>query len=128
MKELFAVIERWRRLSLSWDRNCAMFAADCVLAQTGRDPIGDVREKMTGARGLADVLREGDGSLQSVVTRRLGPQVGPRLARRGDIVGLDRCGMHLGVCVGSTALFLDADGLKSVPMREVACAWAVPRG
>lgn len=128
MKELFATIERWRRLSLSWDRNCAMFAADCVLAQTGRDPIGDVRHKMTGARGLADVLREGDGSLQSVVTRRLGPQVSPRLAKRGDIVGLDRRGMHLGVCVGSTALMLDDIGLKPVPMREIACVWAVRRG
>lgn len=105
-----------------------MFAADIWQAWTGEDPIADLRARMTGARGFAEILREGDGSMASVVTRRIGGAVPPRLARRGDIVGIDRGGLHLGACMGSMAVFV-GDGCFDVhPMRDMSRAWAVPRG
>jgi len=125
MRALLAVIGEWQTRPLSWANNCAVFAADCVKAQSGFDPLHDVRHLLTSARGFAQVLREGDGSLASVVTQRLGNRTVPRRARRGDIVGVDRHGLHLGVCMGSTALFLGDDGLIPLPMRAVSCAWGV---
>lgn len=127
-RRLRAVVNRWRSIAISWDRNCGMFAADCVEAVSGVDPIKDIRDKIISARGFADVLKDGGGSLAAVVANRVGPPIAPRMARRGDIVGIDRRGLALGVCVGSLALFLDDVGLAALPMSEVTHAWSVRRG
>lgn len=105
-----------------------MFAGDIWQAWTGVDPIGDIRERMTSARGFAEILREGGGTLASVVTARIGAPVLPRLARRGDIVGLNRRGMHLGACMGSTAVFVGDGRFDVYPMRDACMTWAVTRG
>lgn len=123
-----AVIERWSTAQIGWNANCAMFAGDIWQAWTGQDPIADIRERMTGARGFAEVLREGDGTLASVVTRRIGRPVSPRLSRRGDIVGLNRNGLHLGACMGSTAVFVGDGHFDVYPMRDICMTWMVPRG
>lgn len=128
MKEFLAVIEKWSTVQIGWRANCAMFAGDIWQAWTGVDPIADIREKMTGARGFAEILLEGDGSLASVVLRRIGEAASPRLARRGDIVAINRKGMHLGACMGSTAVFVGDGRFDVHPMRDACMTWVVPRG
>lgn len=127
-RRLQAVIERWRTVEMSWSRNCAMFAADCVEAVSGVDPIADLRGQIVSAKGCAEALRAGDGSFASVVSARLGQSINPLLARRGDIVGLQSPGLVLGVCVGSRCLFLDDVGLVSRSLGDVTIAWRVARG
>lgn len=127
-RRLNRVVNDWATRKMSWRDNCAIFACDCALAVSGHDPIADIRDSIKSARGFAAVLRTGDGSLLSVVNKRMGDPVNTRLARRGDMVGVMSCGLALGVCMGSVALFLDDDGLIALPMSAVRYAWAVDRG
>lgn len=122
---LGAMIAIWRVRNLAWDRNCALFAADCVVAVTGADPIADIRHKLASARAFAGALRAADGTLAGAVSARLGPAAAAGQARRGDIVGRDYRGLALGVCCGSASLFLGDVGLVAFPARDVTHCWRV---
>lgn len=123
-------IAAWRDRPISWGDNCALFAGDCVLAQTGVDPLGGIRATMRTAQGWAAILRANGGSLAGVVNGRLGPPLGRLHARRGDVVGVTSGrglggGLALGVCAGDKALFLDRAGLQALALRDADLCWRV---
>ncbi|GLI99113.1 DUF6950 family protein [Sphingobium sp. BS19] len=106
--------------------DCALFAANAVLAMTGHDIAAPFRGKYSTAAGSARALkRYGAGTLEATFDTLL-PVKPIGYARRGDVV------MHdggVGVCVGSHALFVgregEREGLVRVPRAEWVRAWGV---
>jgi hypothetical protein len=109
-------------------QDCALFGADCVLAQTGSDAAADVRGTYFDAAGAARVIRA-LGGLRAIAAARLGAEVSPLLAQTGDI-GLVMSGERecFAVCSGDGWIAPAADGLEHVPMSCALTAWRCVRG
>lgn len=106
--------------------DCALFAADAVLAMTGHDIAAPFRGRYSTAAGSARALkRYGAGDLKSTFDTLLPPRpIG--YARRGDVV---MSGGAVGICAGGFALFVgqepEHEGLIRIPRTEWAHAWSV---
>lgn len=106
--------------------DCALFAADAVLAMTGHDIAAPFRGKYSTAAGSVRALkRYGAGELKSTFDTLLPPRpVG--YVRRGDVVMSDGA---VGVCMGAFALFIgekaDIDGIYRCDRTEWTDAWGV---
>ncbi len=113
---------RWRR-----GRDCVSFAAACIHAQTGRDPLADVPRWRTRDEALAVVADE--GGLEAAVDARLA-RVAPALALRGDIAGLPDplLGVRLMVIEGETLVGPGARGLERLPRSQMTIAWSATGG
>lgn len=126
-KALFETTTLAMRRGHEWGvHDCATFAADCVEAMTGIDPIADLRGHWQGplsARRL--ITEEGADSLGDLAAQRL-PEIAPSMAQRGDVV---LCkgdpDEFLGVCQGHTAVGPAAHGLIHVPMTQALRAFRV---
>lgn len=109
---------RWRR-----GRDCVSFAAACIEAQTGVDPLDGIPRWRTKAEALkAARLR---GGLTKAMNKRL-PRIAPAMAQRGDIAGLpDRLfGVRLMVVEGATLVGPGTTGLERLPRSEMVYAWS----
>jgi hypothetical protein len=107
----------------TWGANdCASFACDCVLAQTGHDPAEHLRG-YADAASAAHVLKDG-GGLRRLADKRLGAKIPPALAQVGD-VGLTAIGGRpsLVVCGGERWYGPSDAGLVSIPAADVRAAW-----
>lgn len=104
---LDAAIREARKPFNAKDHNCALFAARCAEAITGRPMPRRLR-----------------GSLEATVDS-LFPRVHVRMALRGDLVLARVPEPSLGVCCGRRAAFVTASGLTYYPMRKVRIAWSV---
>lgn len=117
-------VARWRTRTFRWDRDCARWLADCVIAQTGEDPLADLRGQYRTKREALRLLAE------KPMADRLDEKflrVEPAFARRGDIALMqDGC---LGLVLGGEAQFFSADGgMQMVPRRDWQGVWGVGRG
>lgn len=66
--------------------DCVTFAADCVKAQTGEDPLGDLRGSYDSPLTAAKVIKGmGANSLGDALAKHL-TEILPGDARRGDVV------------------------------------------
>lgn len=122
---LSRLIEDARERPFAWgSHDCATWAADCVMAVTGRDLGQDWRGRYRTARGAARMLRRaGFSAIADAASVRLGqPLPSPLLAQRGDVV---TDGAAMGVCIGATAAFLSPDGLAFRPLAACAAGWRV---
>ena len=106
--------------------DCALFAADAVLAMTDHDIADPFRGKYSTAAGSARALkRYGAGDLKTTFDTLLPPRpVG--YARRGDVVMHDGA---VGLCMGGFGLFLRPEGyepgLERVARADWSHAWGV---
>lgn len=120
---LGATIAKWRPRPFRWDRDCARWVAACVIAQTGQDPIRDLRGQYRTKRDALKLLAKG-----ALIERLDGlfPRVHPAMAQRGDIALVqESC---LGCVTGGEALFYFAkEGMISIPRYEWSAVWAVGR-
>lgn len=117
-----ALIADRLHMPFEWGKHdCALFAADAVVAQTGIDPAEDLRG--LNARRAMRVVRA-NGGLAALATRALGEPgdlVGP-----GDIVLCENGGREvLAVFNGSLALAPGATGLVGMPPSSARAAWRV---
>lgn len=98
-----------------------------MLAQTGVDPVADLRGRYKTPRGAAGVLAR-HGGLEAMLTARLGPPLrSPLLAQRGFVV-LFREGddERVGVIVNPGIIACKApDGMTSRPLGTARLAWAI---
>jgi len=119
------VSERMHR-PFAWGVNdCALFAADCVLAITGVDLATGLRGHRTARQALRTIRRHGD--LFGIACRALGAARGVYDAREGDVL-LVAMGKRtaLGVMLGDGMLVgPGAGGLCSAPLSDALCAWRV---
>ena len=115
-------IEERRRIPFAWGSNdCCLFAADWVLAATGRDLAAEYRGQYATALGALRFV-ESAGGVEGLVQRAGGRRVDAKLARRGDVIARDvGNGTGLGVCIGSVAAFVAEDGLRFVNFAHGSC-------
>jgi hypothetical protein len=115
------------------ERDCALFAADAVLALTGVDHAAAFRGRYSSARGALRALKVyGRGTLEATVAEKLGPVVvNPRVLQRGDLAAFGaegEFGCGLGVVDLSGRSFIALSliaGLMSMPLAAAVCGWRV---
>ena len=115
-------IEERRRMPFAWGSNdCCLFAADWVLAATGRDIAADYRGRYSSALPALRFVEAG-GGVEAMIERAGGGRVDAKLARRGDVIARDvGNGKGLGVCIGALAAFVAEDGLRFVDFPHGSC-------
>ncbi|MBX3605377.1 MAG: hypothetical protein KF788_08900 [Piscinibacter sp.] len=121
---LQAIVCRRLQAPFAWGVNdCCLFAADCVLAVTGRDPAEDLRGAYADERGAARLLAAHGGVVELAIAR-LGPVVPAALAQPGD-VGLVRFDGRdtLAVCMGAHWMAPGEAGLATILPGQVLRAW-----
>lgn len=115
--------ERWARPFAWGQQDCALCAADCVLACTGVDPAARLRGTYSNAAGAAAVLRT-HGGLVAIAARNLGAEVAPLCATLGDVGLVANGGREcLAVCTGPVWLAPGPNGLTPFPPECVTRAW-----
>jgi hypothetical protein len=130
---LFALCAQRHDVPFAWGTSdCALWAADAVLAQTGVDhAAADWRGSYTtGVQAVRRVALA--GGLQGIATAALGPAVAPVWAAVGDVVLVHQPEAPdatlrdlLAVCMGTSALAQGPHGLVPVPMTAATAAWKV---
>lgn len=122
-KALLAELESRAQLPFDWRRNdCARFAAACVRAQTGDNPLKGLRwGSAAGARRLLDRL----GGMEAAVDARL-RRIPPAFARRGDVAGVADpvLGVSLMIVEGPTLVGPGDAGVRRVPRAAMTMAWS----
>lgn len=121
-----AFIAQRQPMPFAWGSNdCAIFAADCVLALTGVDvALPELRQHSTdlqAARALKD-----HGGLVGIATAALGAPVTAAYAQIGDVV-LSKAGIRdmLAICNGGTAVAPGPAGLVHLPLDLYAMCWRI---
>jgi hypothetical protein len=104
--------------------DCCIFAADCVQAMTGKDPMQGLRGYTTWRQSVLLVRQL--GGLPAAVKQALGdPLEHPALAQRGDVVLVNTKLPALGVVVGASALAPLSTGVQRFPVGDWVTAWRV---
>lgn len=127
-ERLLLAVEAAREIPFQWGQHdCALYAADLVLAMTGTDFAAAFRGRYTTAFGAARALLEnGAADLAAYATMRLGAPIAPALAQRGDVVVFAAVdGLALGVVIGGHATAAGPAGVTSVPRERWLQAWRV---
>ena len=107
--------------------DCVTFAADCVIAMTGRDPIQDMRGTWSTEIGAKRaMLKAGSRDLGDLAADRL-EEIPVSMARRGDIVlaGEESSDDFLAVVTGHMAVGPAETGLQHISMRQAKRAYKV---
>ncbi len=127
---LHAYLDRVAAAAFTWGRHdCALHAANAVLAMTGEDFGAPFRGRYRSAAGSLRALKlYGAGDLVATFTAALGAPVPGASAGRGDLVMHDG---SIGVAMAGFAWFVGEefgdDGLIAVPRGAGwAAAWKVP--
>lgn len=123
---LIAVIEARAARPFGWKngRDCVSFAAACVKAQTGQNPLAGVPRWRS--RAAAGAIAEAQGGLEAALDARFA-RVALALAQRGDIAGLPDplFGVRLMVIEGETLVGPGARGLERLPRSAMTLAWSI---
>ncbi|OOH86251.1 DUF6950 family protein [Comamonas kerstersii] len=109
-----------------WGVNdCVLFAADCVHAVTGVDPVPDLRGQWSDPGSAARAIVRA-GGLEAAVQSRGFQQVAALFAQRGDVVLHRREGVDaLAVCVGASLAAPSEAGLMFFGLEHGVVAWRV---
>lgn len=123
---LDAVVHERLNRPFCWGiQDCALWAADCVLAITGQDLAPDLRGHRTARQALQTLRLR--GGLFGIASAVLGPAVSVHRAQEGDVllIGIGKR-TALGVLLhGTHAVGPGMHGLCAVPNRDALCAWKV---
>jgi len=122
---LAAYLEPLRLCSFQWgEHDCCTFAGGAVKAMTGVDPMPEFRGRYTTAIGSARALKRfGAGTLEATMDSKF-TAVAPSLAMRGDVV---MSGGLLGICLGTFAMAVGAEGEREGLVRLPRPEWIEPR-
>ncbi|MEM9765381.1 MAG: hypothetical protein AAF968_23255 [Pseudomonadota bacterium] len=120
---LSETLAEWRVRRHRWNADCARYAGAVVIAQTGEDPIADLRGRYRTKREALKLLAE-----KPMIDRwdERFPRVPAALAQRGDIALI---GEHsLGCVIGSEGqFFLPTGEMGLVPRAQWDLVWGVGR-
>jgi hypothetical protein len=146
-RELHEFLLARSKQPFAWGVNdCALFAADAVLAMTGVDIADDFRGKYHDEAGAWALVRAVTGKGEDVSTAMADAAAWcaekhglpewvdaqgrplPLMARRGDLVVARNAGRLIAGIVhlnGTHVVSVDTDGLKRWPMAAIVRAWSV---
>jgi hypothetical protein len=113
----------------AWGTNdCAMFAADCVMALTGEDFLAEFRGTYRTALAAARIL-EAHGGLRGLVEAKFGPPLLSQWEAVPGDIGLVQIqtGACLALCAGPQWLGPGETGLTSMKREHAIAAWKVGR-
>lgn len=126
-KSLMKTIEAAAKRPFVWgEHDCVHFAADCVLAITGEDPLADFRGSYDSKESAIEVLRsKGSGTLYHTLLSIFGAPIATGSASRGDLIyQVFPTGPAVGVVVGAQAYFVgalaDNNGVETPGLQGVA--------
>jgi len=123
--QLDDLVSRRVREPFAWGVNdCALFAADAVLAMTGIDFAAGMRGK--SAKSAMRFVRV-SGGLEEIVSDVLGPMCGTSQVSDGDLVLVrTRKGAAVAVVIGTgLATAPGPNGLAAIPLCTALCGWKV---
>lgn len=131
-------LRAWRRRSFEWGvSDCVHFTAACIKAMTGENHVKDIAVYSSEREALMILAARDHRGLQAATEVVLGPcvDIAPNHVPvdKGDVVLAMRpvadrpgdTGPGLGICLGSTAIFIGRDGLETIPVRECICGWNI---
>ena len=129
LSALDAFLSRHRDRAFEWGRfDCALFAADWLVALGRPDPAAQWRGAYAGVDGARRILAE-LGGLSAIATRALGaPRLCAFQAARGDVALIEWSGGEsLGVVdtTGAGVAGASYAGFAAVPLRRARRVWAV---
>jgi hypothetical protein len=113
-------------MPFTWgSHDCLTFAGAVVKALTDEDLVKDFPAYDTEF-GAGRILVE-YGSVEALLTAKLGEPIDAKFAQRGDLVLLDlnETGPAASVCVGIVAYGPGLNGLEIVPMSRASKAWRI---
>ena len=102
--------------------DCCLFAADCVVAQSGIDPAASYRGSYDSAIGARKALLRQHGDIESAFAASL-QEVAPAMVQRGDVVTFDGpMGVTAGIYWSGSIWAMSECGLVQItaPIRR---AW-----
>lgn len=127
-QRLFKLTSNAGRRAFSWgDHDCVTFAADCVMAMTGYDPIHDIRGTWSTEIGAKRaMLKAGSRDLGDLAAARL-EEIPISQTKRGDIVlaGEENSDDFLAIVVGHMAAGPAETGLQHISMSQAKRAYRV---
>lgn len=122
---LAAVVEEHRKPFAWGERDCGLFMADAVRAQTGVDFAAGIRGTYNSAIAARAIT---DGDMGSFVASVL-PEIPPASAQYGDIAvvetGDPRWPLAGGVVIGENVAVYTEEGIGTVPLAAAARAFRV---
>ena len=124
---LYVLVAQRLATPFQWGvHDCCLWAADCVLALTGRDLATGLRRTYADALGAGRLVQQLGG--MQAIGARAGPEIPPMAAAVGDVglVVLDDRQL-LTVCLGAQWLAPAAHGLAARPLPDAVHAWRVER-
>lgn len=135
-QDLHAFVDARAGVPFAWGTNdCALFAADAVLAMTDVDLAADYRGQYSDANSAAATMAKVTGGttvedvlLHAAAEFALTEWPSVKFAQRGDLALLDgEEGLAVGVVYlnGVDAVFVSPEGLKRRPVVECRRAWRV---
>lgn len=124
---LAAEVERHRLVPFAWGRaDCALFAADCVLAMTGVDLAADFRGRYRTAGGSVRAIRKAGYKDLPALLAALLPEVHPVTARAGDVALVESDeGLTAAIVTGATIAASAVNGITTLPLTRAVRVFAV---
>ena len=128
---LSEVIEGARDKPFKWGvHDCCIFAADCVLAISGKDPMEGLRGQYSDRRSALEILNEhgGPDALFDARLKRIGAQeIMPAYAQRGDVISMaqENAGARIMVAYRSFVIGPGDNGLLRKDRPSGARAWHI---
>lgn len=124
---LLACVDAAHSKPFAWGtHDCCTFAADCVQAMTGIDPMEKFRGRYTSARGAVRAGAEAGYTALADIWCAALPEIAPLTAQRGDVILFAAVeGLAVGVVTGHQAVAAGPDGVTSVPLELWLKAWRV---
>lgn len=125
---LAALVTQAHSRPFAWgEHDCCLWAADCVLAQTGTDPADGLRGTYADARAAAALVERLGGMAE--IGARGGAEIAPLMATHGDIGLAEHAGRELlALSNGDHWLVVGTDGLLYLPVTAASRAWRVGHG
>jgi len=126
--QLSACVVKALKQPFEWGRHdCALFAANAILAMTGEDLARGYRGRYRTAAGAARTLqKEGFGSSEALA-EQLFDEIAPVLAVDGDICLVDGPeGPTLGIVLGEVIAAPGPESLRFLPRQSAVRAFHLP--
>jgi hypothetical protein len=122
--DLMAFIKSRENTPFKWgSQDCVMFAVGCAQVMLGKDLSENY--SYTSEKKAKTIINKA-GSLRDLVTLNVGPEISPKMARRGDWVLIETAGEQaLAVCLGTMLIAAGQNGLSRRPMSHAITAWRI---